>query len=118
MKKIYALTLLAALLFTACSENYSNGKRVGYLVKFSKKGWVCDTWEGTLNQSQTGMTSTVSFDFSVDRDNKNQALIDSMQSALDNGFKIEVEYHQVKGWNWWHNRGETSYFVTGVRVRK
>ena len=27
---------------------YSNGERAGVLQKFSRKGWVCKTWEGEL----------------------------------------------------------------------
>ena len=27
---------------------YARGERVGYVQKFSKKGWVCKTWEGEL----------------------------------------------------------------------
>jgi len=29
--------------------NYSEGERAGVVQKFSKKGWVCKTWEGELN---------------------------------------------------------------------
>jgi len=27
---------------------YSDGERVGYIQKISRKGWVCKTWEGEL----------------------------------------------------------------------
>src|SRR5579859_2148601 len=27
---------------------YASGQRAGYVQKFSKKGWVCKTWEGEL----------------------------------------------------------------------
>ena len=28
--------------------SYSKGERVGYVQKFSEKGWLCKTWEGEL----------------------------------------------------------------------
>jgi hypothetical protein len=38
-----ALWTLITLTFS-----YSDGDRVGYVQKFSHKGWVCRTWEGEL----------------------------------------------------------------------
>ncbi len=29
--------------------SYSEGERAGVVQKFSRKGWVCKTWEGELN---------------------------------------------------------------------
>ena len=28
--------------------SYSDGERAGYLQKFSRKGWICKTWEGEI----------------------------------------------------------------------
>ncbi len=30
------------------SWNYSTGERAGWIQKFSKKGWLCKTWEGEM----------------------------------------------------------------------
>ena len=38
--------LLAAYTWMALSFSYSEGERAGYLQKFSKRGWICKTWEG------------------------------------------------------------------------
>ena len=35
--------------FAVWNYNYSEGERAGVVQKFSKKGWVCKTWEGELN---------------------------------------------------------------------
>ena len=32
----------------ALTWSYSKGERAGYVQKFSKKGWICKTWEGEL----------------------------------------------------------------------
>jgi hypothetical protein len=35
--------------FAVWNYNYSEGERAGVVQKFSKKGWICKTWEGELN---------------------------------------------------------------------
>jgi hypothetical protein len=40
--------LVAAYFWAAVSWSYSSGERAGWVQKFSKKGWVCKTWEGEL----------------------------------------------------------------------
>lgn len=53
MRVVIAI-LVAAVLGTAgwialaLNWNYSTGERAGWVQKFSKKGWVCKTWEGEL----------------------------------------------------------------------
>jgi hypothetical protein len=46
------LSLIAAILFILAgwtaltlTWSYSEGERAGYVQKFSKKGWICKTWE-------------------------------------------------------------------------
>lgn len=112
----FALILsLLAMAFSGCSENYSNGKRVGYLIKFSQKGLMFKTWEGEMNLTQSGM-ATNNFEFSVDADG-DYSLVDSALSvALNTGKKIEVTYHQIWGFvHMFGTRGETRYFVTDVK---
>ena len=50
---LLALVLVPALVFTlwagvALGYTYSSGMRVGFVQKFSRKGWICKTWEGEL----------------------------------------------------------------------
>jgi hypothetical protein len=40
--------LTAAYLALVVRFSYSSGERAGYVQKFSRKGWVCKTWEGEL----------------------------------------------------------------------
>ena len=39
----------AAWTWISLNVSYSNGERVGYVQKISKKGWACKTWEGELS---------------------------------------------------------------------
>ena len=115
MKKLFVLAI-ATITFTSCTENYSNGERIGMITKFSKKGLVYDSWEGTLNTTQTGMNSAEPFQFSVDNDVNDPATIASLDSAATYGWKVKIKYHETFGKNWFSNRGETSYFVNEVQV--
>ena len=108
--------LLICLFFTSCSENYSNGERIGLVTQFSESGLIFKTWEGHLNLTQTGMNSSVPFDFSVDRDDENPRVIATLDSAATFGWKVKLVYHETFGWNWFNNRGETDHFITRVDV--
>ena len=117
MKKIIlSLSLLGLLTLTSCSENYSNGERIGVITQFSETGLVWKSWEGHLNVTQTGMNSSIPFDFSIDNDNPNQEVINTLDSAAQHGWKVKLVYHETAGFNWFGNRGETNHFITNVEV--
>ncbi len=109
--KFIFLALVAAITMTSCTENYSNGERIGMITKFSQKGLVWSSWEGTLNTTQTGMNSAEPFHFSVDNDVNDLKVIATLDSAATYGWKVKVKYHETFGKNWFNNRGETNYFI-------
>jgi hypothetical protein len=115
MKKILLFVLMAAGL-SSCSENYSNGERIGVITQFSRSGAIWKSWEGHLNVTQTGMNSSVPFDFSIDNDNENDQVIKTIDSAANYGWKVKLVYHETAGKNWWNNRGETNHFIQRVDV--
>ncbi|HNF89986.1 MAG TPA: hypothetical protein PLL19_11690, partial [Thiobacillaceae bacterium] len=46
---LVALVLLVlAWVWLTLNWSYSEGDRAGYVQKFSKKGWLCKTWEGEI----------------------------------------------------------------------
>ena len=117
MKKEFLLAIASAsLMLTSCSENYSNGERIGVITQFSETGLIWKSWEGHLNVTQTGMNSSVPFDFSIDNDNPNQEVINTLDSAAQHGWKVKLIYHETAGKNLFTNRGETDHFVTKVEV--
>jgi hypothetical protein len=49
---LVVLVVIAAAVgwtWLALTWSYSEGERVGFVQKLSKKGWICKTWEGELN---------------------------------------------------------------------
>ena len=117
MKKLVLLAgVVSTLLLTSCSENYSNGERIGVITQFSETGLVWKSWEGHLNVTQTGMNSSVPFDFSIDNDKPDENVIKTLDSAAQYGWKVKLVYHEVAGFNWFGNRGETNHFINKVEV--
>lgn len=113
MKRTIIAAIAALMLLSSCSENYSNGERVGMVTQFSKKGWMWKSWEGSLNLTQTGMNSSGSepFTFSIDNDDPDETTIKTIDSAANLGWKVKLEYHETIGKNWLNNRGATDHFV-------
>jgi hypothetical protein len=95
----------------ALSYSYSSGKRAGYLQKFSKKGWLCKTWEGTLYTDIAKGFRSDSFLFTV-REDSLAALLQDLS-----GKRVAVDYDQHVGVPT-SCFGETEYFVKGVEVLK
>ena len=118
MKAKFILLGLAAFLMTSCTENYSNGERIGLVTQFSKTGLMFKTHEGHLNLTQTGMNSSsaVPFDFSVDADREDPKVVSTLDSAATYGWKVKIVYHETFGKNWFGTRGETNHFVKSVDV--
>jgi len=116
MKKTFYFFIASLLLLVSCSENYSNGERIGFVTKFSSKGYFWKSWEGELNITQTGMNTSSTFDFSVDNDREDPAVVAKLDSAANLGWKVKLIYHETFGKNWFQNRGETDHFIKDVVI--
>jgi hypothetical protein len=101
---VFAIYTWSALTFT-----YSSGERAGYVQKFSRKGWICKTWEGELAMVSMPGTMSEKFVFSV-RDDK---VADYINNSL--GKRVALSYQQHVGIPT-SCFGDTEYFVTAVKV--
>ncbi|HTH64766.1 MAG TPA: hypothetical protein VL563_08765 [Gemmatimonadales bacterium] len=108
---IIVVPILAFSLYTfsALTFTYSKGERAGYVQKFSKKGWLCKTWEGELAMVSMPGTMSEKFLFTV-RDDK---VADYINNSL--GKRVALSYQQHVGIPT-SCFGETEYFVTAVKV--
>ena len=112
---ILALFLLVPVLlataWTAITLNwdYSRGTRTGYVQKFSKKGWLCKTWEGEIAMVNVPGAMQERFSFTV-RNDSIAGLINRFQ-----GQRVVLDYEEHKGIPS-SCFGDTPYFVNGVRA--
>jgi len=92
---------------------YSKGFREGYVYKFSNKGVIFKTWEGTLktgfiNFSKTATPNEEWF-FSV----KDKAIVDTLNKMGERTL-LKLYYTQYYTKLFW--QGKTKYFITKVDV--
>ena len=101
--------LLAAWTAIALNWNYSEGNRAGFVQKFSKKGWLCKTWEGEIAQVNLPGAAQQIFPFTVRDDSVAAQITRFMGSQVSLTYK---EHRGVPGSCF----GDTQYYVTGIRV--
>ena len=111
---IGTIILVPALVFTlwagvALNYSYSSGIRVGFVQKFSKKGWLCKTWEGELAMVNMPGAMSQIFTFSVRSDSVASAINEAMTKG-----RVELLYDEHRGVPA-SCFGETPYFVKGVK---
>jgi hypothetical protein len=104
---LLAVGLAALYFFVATRWSYSSGERAGYVQKFSRKGWVCKTWEGEIAMANLPGALPELFAFTV-RDDEVAAQINRQLGA-----RVVLSYEQHLGLPGCF--GETQYWVTGVR---
>jgi len=104
------VVLLAAVgwVWLTLTWSYSEGERAGYVQKFSRKGWLCKTWEGEIAMVTMPGAIPDKFEFST-RDDAVAAQINALA-----GKRIVLSYAQHK-FIPTSCFGETEYFVLGAR---
>ena len=99
--------LVVGYFWLVLTWSYSTGERAGWVQKFSKKGWVCKTWEGEL--AMVSMPGTVSekFYFTV----KEEQVAERINRLM--GKRIVLHYEQKAGLPT-SCFGDTRYYVTKI----
>ena len=103
------IALLALWTVIALNYSYSDGNRAGYVQKFSRKGWLCKTYEGQLAMVNLPGAMQERWDFSVRNDSIARLITQSM------GQRVSLTYDQHAGLPT-SCFGETQYFVTGIQT--
>jgi hypothetical protein len=93
MGLLLVLVIVGTALWTwfALSWSYSDGNRAGILQKFSRKGWICKTYEGELALYVVGGVAPQIWYFST-RDPK---LAEELTKAV--GRQVRVHYTEHRG---------------------
>jgi hypothetical protein len=105
------LVLLAAAswVLLTVTWSYSEGERAGYIQKFSRKGWLCKTWEGEIAMVTMPGAIPDRFEFSV----RDKAVADQINALAGQRVILNYAQHTFIPTNCF---GETEYFVTGARA--
>lgn len=105
---LIALGLFSLYTWLTLTYTYSEGSRAGFLQKFSKRGWVCKTWEGEIVTGSM-LGNQEKFLFSV----RDPELAKEVNAAI--GKRIEVDYSQHIGVPS-NCFGETEYFLKSIKT--
>ena len=111
---LYGMLLSPILLFAlytvlTLSWTYSDGYRAGLLQKFSRRGWLCKTYEGEVAQAVVPGVAPLIWEFTV-RDERVAQQLDSLL-----GRRVSLHYRQHRGVPT-TCFGLTEYFVDSVSV--
>ena len=106
---IVPLALAAGYFFFVLKWNYSNGERAGWVQKFSRKGWLCKTWEGEMAIVSMPGASTEKFPFTV----WDKSTVKEINKVM--GRRVSLHYEQRVGLPT-TCFGETRYYVTRVTI--
>jgi hypothetical protein len=105
---VLPVILIGGWIWAVLHLSYSEGQRVGYVQKISKKGWVCKTWEGEMNVTPVPGAAAQLFQFTVPDPKVAEAI------EQTSGRQVILYYEQHKGVPT-TCFGETENYVTGVK---
>ena len=105
------IVLVILYLLVVLNWSFSDGDRVGYLQKFSHRGWLCKSYEGELAMTTVPGVAPMIWTFSVwDKD-----VAERINLLL--GRKVVMHYREFRGIPT-DCFGSTDYFVDGVQEAK
>ena len=106
---VVVVALVAGYFAAVLNWNYSTGERAGWVQKFSKKGWLCKTWEGEMAMVSMPGSTSEKFFFTVWDD----GVADQINKVM--GKRVTLHYEEKVGIPT-SCFGETRHFVTKVAV--
>jgi len=103
------VVLLAGYFWSAWHWSYSSGERAGWVQKFSRKGWICKTWEGEMAMVSMPGSATEKFVFTVWDD----TAVEQINRYM--GRRVTLHYEQKVGLPT-SCFGETRHYVKQVTL--
>lgn len=105
------IVLILLYLLLVLNWSFSDGDRVGYLQKFSHRGWLCKSYEGELAMTTVPGVAPMIWTFSV----WDKTVAEQINALL--GKKVILHYREFRGIPT-DCFGSTDYFVDGVQEAK
>ena len=106
---LLALVLVGAWTWFTLSWSYSEGERAGILQKFSRKGWICKTYEGELALYIVGGVAPEIWYFST----RDPELAKQLSSNVGRQIRLHYSEHRGVPTNCF---AETPYFADGFTL--
>ena len=106
---VAVVVLFAGYVTLAFNWSFAKGERIGYVQKFSEKGWLCKTWEGELQMLPVPGVVPEKFLFSV----RDKSVVGKINSSM--GKKISLSYEQHRGIPT-SCFGESEYYAVDARA--
>ena len=104
-----AILLVALYTWFMLWWSYSEGERAGVLQKFSKRGWICKTYEGEVAQYVVGGIAPQIWHFSV----RDPAVAEQLHQAVGQQVRVHYTEHPGLPTNCF---GETDYFAQSFEI--
>ena len=98
--------LAAAYTWITLNWSYSSGEHAGVLQKFSRKGWICKTYEGEIASSNSNGVAPQVWRFTV----RDAALAEKMPALVGRSVRLRYTEHIGVPTSCF---GDTGYFVEG-----
>lgn len=115
-----SIALVLILSIAGCglpNTSPGSGEKIGQVVKLSKQGILCKTWEGQLIRGGmvggSGAFGTIPFDFTVESDE----LAQKVQKYMQDQTEVIVRY-QVEGFYAWCRSDSMGHFLVGIEPAK
>ena len=105
------IVLIVLYLLLVLNWSFSDGDRVGYLQKFSHRGWLCKSYEGELAMTTVPGVAPMIWTFSV----WDKTVAEQINALL--GKKVVLHYREFRGIPT-DCFGSTDYFVDGAQEAK
>ena len=105
------IVLIVLYLLLVLNWSFSDGDRVGYLQKFSHRGWLCKSYEGELAMTTVPGVAPMIWTFSV----WDKTVAEQINGLL--GKKVVLHYREFRGIPT-DCFGSTDYFVDGAQEAK
>jgi len=111
LRWLLAAVIILPIAWTSFSLwwSYSVGARAGELQKFSRKGWICKTYEGELALYVVSGVAPEIWNFSV----RDEAVAKKLQTLV--GDRVRIQYSEHVGIPT-TCFGETPYFARSVEL--
>ena len=101
--------IVAGWTWLTLSWSYSVGERAGVLQKFSRKGWICKTYEGEVAQYVVGGVAPQIWYFSV----RDEAVAQQLFKVVGQNVQLRYREHRGIPTNCF---GDTPYFAESFTI--